>query len=587
MKKMIKKLISVIAIICLMATSVVVFAEDSTAATKLDLTFKNIYNVGASSTASKSYTQTIGKTAMGIYVLPMPTLEPGQKIASYTYTYFTNIYGGSTIKHMTFPYEYVASDVTKLTTSSSEVAERISDSDSFLAATSSDVTVELLPIKFYSTSPSYKNTVDLTDYANECYNMGIRGSFMFAVRPTSGNTHFVPPAASDLSTNGYEAVAMYSVEEADPLAIVETTPENGAQSVASSTEVSFTYNNPINTASVTVNGIAADSTVNGATVKLNTALEQYTDYTVVFNAEDINGSTLETAISFTTGCNTIVTDEKTGGSSYVVSATGTKATGSGTTQLKFSDNNHFVLCKIPISDLKGKAIDYYNFTFVGNISNSIQTVKFPGEAWDLSTMTVNDESVMAIINNSSNYLAYDSYKVVNKARYIEQWTLDISSYARECVAANQDYMYLGFTAHGTTCAVYAYGSSYEPTWSYGINNPEFKTVEEVKIVAADNADGYDAKGLTVLSKGASYKAITSITNKTSENMTVVIAIADYNDDTLESVSLKTVEVKSGAFEKLIETDAITVSSGSTKAKAFLWKALGNEPYGENLEVMVQ
>ena len=34
-----------------------------------------------------------------------------------------------------------------------------------------------------------------------------------------------------------------------------------------------------------------------------------------------------------------------------------------------------------------------------------------------------------------------------------------------------------------------------------------KTVEEVKIVAADNADGYDVEGLTVLSKFISKSSV--------------------------------------------------------------------------------
>ena len=221
----------------------------------------------------------------------------------------------------------------------------------------------------------------------------------------------------------------------------------------------------------------------------------------------------------------------------------------------------------------------------------------PGEAWDTTTITVNDEAVNTIITSlktngwKSEYYAQDSDSVYDTSKTLATMPLctgDVTSYVRECLAKNQTYMYLGITSLGSTQSAHGTNSYYyNPTITYEIIDPEFKTVEEVKIVAADNADGYDAEGLTVLSKGASYKAITSITNKTSENMKVVIAIADYNDDTLEGVSLKTVEVKSGAFEKLIETDAITVSSDSTKAKAFLWKALGNEPYGENLEVMVQ
>ena len=580
---MFKKLISVIAIICLMATSVVVFAENEneTAETQLSFTNTNLILIQSAGVASKHYTVSLSKNDFGMYYLPLPTLEKGQKIGSYKFTHLTESYGANSIYYVKFPYDEGVTFTTGLTTASLSIAPRISFPGDYVAQDSKSETS--LGKIITTTRNTYLNTVDLTSYANECYNNNVGNNFIIMMRPVSSGFYFCPLTAV---AGDKTPTVTYTVETSDPLALVESTPENGAQSVASSTDVSFTFNNPLDNASVTVNGESAQCSVYGVTVTLDSVLEQYKEYAVTVNATDKNGSTLETTISFTTGCKTIVTNDKTGGETYVVKASGATPTGSSTIQLDYDANYQFVICKIPVADLKGKLVDYFEFQFVGNVANNITPIKFAGDDWDISTITTDDDAVKSIIGSYRNYKVSDSTDIVKLANYIQQWTLDITSYAKECIANEQDYMYIAFTSL-STCAMYGYGSSYEPNWSYGIIDPEFKTVEEVKIVAADNADGYDAEGLTAISKGSSYKAITSITNKTAENMTVVIAIADYNDDTLESVSLKTVEVKSGAFEKLVETDAITVSSGSTKAKAFLWKALGNEPYGENLEVMVQ
>lgn len=604
MKKTIKTIVSIIAVICLIATQFVVFAED--AGTVSESTTVNIdeymYYVGASQTTTNETFVSLKQANMIIYVLPIPETQPGKKIEKYYFSHYTG--AGSAAQYIKVPQLDINSEeFSGLNLSSEGISNKISkqinkNSNKTFCAMDSVTTEELGKVIYDYTA--YRNTVDLTTYMNECIEAGATEYFLLGANHYGTTAYMYSPKSSRAVDRGYYTTYTYTESDADPMTIVENVPADMATGVEASGEVYFTFSNPVKEASVLVNGKASEISILGSKVTVNETFNQYSDYTVEIDATDKYGQSVSQTITFKTGAKFVMSGDSSQFTAvHVTSSSAPTAVSRGGSDVDLRNNN-FVLYKVKLPNVESGLIDSFKITYAENSTDAraySSFFKLPGEAWDLTSIKSTDDSLKHIIDSirqvgwASEYYAQDSASVYDTSPTISSVPLctgDVTSYVRECLANNQTYMYLGIVS--LSSAQKAHGTNsyyYNPTFTYNIIDPEFKTIEDVKIVSSDNANGYEADGLTALAKGSSYKAITSITNKTAENMTVVIAIADYDGNTLESVSFKTVEVKSGALNQLVESDAIVAASTSNKAKAFVWNSIGNEPLVKNLEVSVQ
>ena len=146
------------------------------------------------------------------------------------------------------------------------------------------------------------NYADITTYAKECI--------------ANGQDHFYMAVGCYASTNGvaqgcmsdsdylkynFDPKVLYSFKDATKLELVSSSVEDGAEDVAADSEISFEFTNDIAIAEVMVNGEAAECTIDGTTVFVESDFEECADFEVGVNARDTYGQRNSASVKFSTG----------------------------------------------------------------------------------------------------------------------------------------------------------------------------------------------------------------------------------------------------------------------------------------------
>ncbi|MBQ4526471.1 MAG: S-layer homology domain-containing protein [Clostridia bacterium] len=164
---------------------------------------------------------------------------------------------------------------------------------------------------------------------------------------------------------------------------------------------------------------------------------------------------------------------------------------------KWQLNKTPVVYKVPLPKLlSSQVIDEFNFHYTTSISNAgyVHVVKLLGEDWETkSGVATSHADVKYAMDNYSNLskandtdLVRDEILDAKGDRTAWRVTANITSYAKQCIANNQDYMYVAVFGRYTSQA-YGYEISdtkYHPAVSFVIDG-----MPELELVSASITDG--------------------------------------------------------------------------------------------------
>ncbi|MBQ4526470.1 MAG: hypothetical protein II998_00195 [Clostridia bacterium] len=159
---------------------------------------------------------------------------------------------------------------------------------------------------------------------------------------------------------------------------------------------------------------------------------------------------------------------------------------------KWQLSGSLVVYKIPLPELtSSQLIDEFNFHHATGASNAghVRVVKLPGEGWEtISGITTSHTDVKYAIDNCTG-LSKANDTDLERAEFLDSnssrigWRVkaNITSYAKECLAKNQDYMYVALYCKYTEQS-YGYElteTKYHPTISFKLKAYEgLETVKE-------------------------------------------------------------------------------------------------------------
>ena len=545
---------------------------------------ENPYKVGASSTTvlSSGYAS-VSSGGLVIYKLPFPQLNPGEKIGKYIFRHIPagnspSLYG----RYVRIPWCEITNtsddipDISSLTLSSDAIKPVIGLTTAKAPAQYQvDDSVESWNTGYvprYGNVIAQETNVDLTSYANECYDAGQKEYFLVGYNNLY-TAEAYPSTHSGLANEGYYNGYYYSIEKADDITL--TTDLN--EKIQSSSPANFTFNNAIRQATATVNGKTVSCLSNGTNVTLDMELEQYTDYAVEMNLTDVYQQQKTIKFSFSTGAYYEYDNLKTDFSITFLDENGVASVQTSSHVTRSMKKTAVVAVKIPNIEYD-EELKSYIFTFATNGNNDVIPYALPGDKWDVSKM--NFATVEPYILTSTGGVSLDaSPEVTNLGNSNYKEHIEIGAYLNECKNKGQTYAYFALATNST---VRAYGPSYsgasqKPYYGYSVSKKSI-AASIVKIVTSDSAVVYDeAVHHDVLDKSASFKAVAKITNNTSSSAEVVVAIAEYVDEEAVSVAFTTVTVPANAKNFDAVSEAINLSGVSGEAKAFVWVKADNEP----------
>ncbi len=143
---------------------------------------------------------------------------------------------------------------------------------------------------------------EITSYAKECIANG-QDYFYMAVGCLASTHSVAQGCMSDSSYTklGLDPKVLYSFKDAPVLELVSSSVENGAEDVAADEEISFEFSNEIAKAGITVNGDAANVTLDGTRVILADSLGECEDFDIFVDAKDIYGQAIGAELKVSTG----------------------------------------------------------------------------------------------------------------------------------------------------------------------------------------------------------------------------------------------------------------------------------------------
>ena len=475
------------------------------------------YGIGATGTTLVTGKLSVHKSGYVLYKLPMPKLEPGQKIDKYIFRQYTAIYSGG---------NYFAFDQIEETYTGGVFDEATYDAE-ILKFTTADipdtkvdikksVTSTLLDFTISNSWKSYRNDVDITDYVIECYNAGQREYFLIGYNHNS-TTSTYNVNYSTLANNGCYTYGYYALGVADPLALYKSVPEEGGVIATEANNLSVVFNNGIETASAKLNGEDVDATVSGATVSVIETLAQYTDYALEVTATDVYGTTETVTVNFATKGAT-ETEVLRDGTSYWITADADPE--EGYTAKKNIDKraSHFMVFRMPVPYIpEGQILDTFMFNITAFSQAANGLFKLPGDDWEFTEdkngdgqlMRFGDEDVQALMDTTNNTPCPNSERTsvclnpeADKNLLFAQ-SYDIAGYVNECIARGESYVDVGVIAPASTMDLYGFlsegwSSAYRAYYTYSTAVPEFKVVDAKTTVTGENLRGLSVKLLTTV-----------------------------------------------------------------------------------------
>lgn len=245
-----------------------------------------------------------------VYKVPLPTVPEG-KILSTAEFRATSTSTGSSVRPLEYAYKLPA-DLNVSTLTVSQAASYINP-NSF--GTGAYYLGTYMADDSCGKSNIYRNRYDVKSYIKECIANG-QQFFYIALTRASGAAR---ASQHTVSTAYWKPKLYYTLDEAPALALEESSPLDGAEDVAhgSDVEMTFDFNNEIDSAIACVNDVSKAVTVEDDSVSVICDLTEFTHYTVTITVTDIYNQKLTKTISFKTARDTVL-PSLTVNSSYTV-----------------------------------------------------------------------------------------------------------------------------------------------------------------------------------------------------------------------------------------------------------------------------
>ncbi|MBQ4526645.1 MAG: hypothetical protein II998_01095 [Clostridia bacterium] len=551
-------------------------ATDTTAlaATEMATSAAN-YNVG-------------NKKNAAVYRVPLPEVPEGKELDMAEFR-MMSYYSNTQARVMPYAYK-MPGDEWNMTTITVADAQKLIDGNNLgsgeyhLATIAYDAS--------YANPADYRNKYTVSDYVAQA--IANDQDYVWIAVTYSGTIKAY--------RHGYEnkeAKLYYTLKDVGALTVESQEPAEGATGVYPIGNASASFSNTISTATATINGEAVPAEnieIAGKTINVSFSLGLEAPIALTINATDVNGQSISHTINFTTDSKYKFYDDSDmkgieytqGEGSWVMSFDPAieDATTLAASPIPSASNINvgngikaavykMKLPKVP----EGKRVKMAEFRVSAWYSSCrflTYIYKMPGEAWDMSTITVGDSRKIidaATLGTDANFIAncasdasYYDGSSVNRCKY------DVTKYINECIKNGQEYVYIAAT-HGYTIKAYAHDSGMNGAKLYF--TLEDAPVEELiiaqpKIVDVSSDAEYDLCADITLSEGKEFKAVSAMTNTTAGVVNLKIAVAQYNGNKLVSISFVPYTLKTDIESETIEFGAMTVEKGVTKVKAFIW-----------------
>ncbi|MBO5369182.1 MAG: hypothetical protein J6B23_00745 [Clostridia bacterium] len=542
------------------------------AATVMDSSAEN-YNVGS-------------KVKAAVYKLALPEIPDGKEIATAEFR-MSSYY--SSAKAMLYSYK-MAGDDWNMDTITIADAQKLIDGNNL--GTGENYLANCMEDASYANATDYRNRYEVTEYIKECI---ANGQSYVWIAVTRHNT--IKAYRHDVKDK--EAKLYYTLQEAGLLSIKDASIENGATDVYPIGTASVTFSNPIAEAVVTINGQAADA--EDVTIENNKVLVDYDlglgcENTIAISVTDANGKTLDYTTTFTTASKYAFYNDSdmegiaytTGEGTWVMNydadvedTTALSATVPTETDFNIIKYQDAVVYKMKLPEVPdGKRVamaEFRSSAWMNKQRFIPYSYKMPGDDWNMNTLTIADAQNIINEHNigyGANYLVNcssdDSYYdgvAINRCKY------DVTDYVNECIRNGQKYVWIALTQIYTIKPFMHDQEGYLGTkLFYTLEDaPEEELIiEQAKIVDVASEKSYYSSLDVKPSEGKNIKASVYVKNTTASDKDLYIAIAQYNGNKLEAVTLKPYKLTSGNTGATVYSDAIAIDGDAYTLKAFVW-----------------
>ena len=539
------------------------------------------------STSSANYNVGNKKNA-AVYRVALPEIPQGKELDMAEFR-MMSYYSASQARVMPYAYKMPgdAWDMTSITVAD---AQKLIDGNNL--GSGANLLATCTYDESYANPADYRNKYTVSDYVAEAIAKG--QDYVWIAVTYSGTIKAYRHGYKDK-----EAKLYYTLKDAGVLSVESQQPAEGATGVYPIGKASVSFSNQIASATATINGEEAtpeNIEIAGKTVNVSFSLGLEAATAVTVTATDANGQTVSHTINFTTDSKYKFYDDSDmagieyteGVGSWVMSfnpATEDATTLAATpipsaSNINVGNGINAAVYKMKLPEVpEGKRVKMAQFRASAWYSSRRfmdYIYKMPGEAWDMSTITVGDSRKIidaATLGTDANFIAnctsdasYFDGSSVNRCKY------DVTKYINECIKNGQEYVYLAVT-HGYTIKAYAHDAGQNGAKLYFTleDAPEEELIiSEAKLVEASSDAEYKDSTDAVVSAGKDIKAISEMTNTTADDVYLKVAIAQYNGNKLVCVSFASYTLKSGCENETIELGAMTIDNTATKIKAFIW-----------------
>jgi len=252
---------------------------------------------------------------------------------------------------------------------------------------------------------------------------------------------------------------------------------------------------------------------------------------------------------------------------------------------KTGDNKNAVVYKVKLPEIpEGKAIATAEFRATSHYTVATPremqyAYKMPGDDWNMATITIADAQKIIDSNNlgvGNNYIGLctkDNSYVYNQ-EYRNKYS--VSEYVAECIANDQEYMYIALTRPSSMVRAYAHDeglSRRKAKLFYTLK--DVPVIKGTKIVSADSEATYADATDVAPSVGDSIKAIAYMINNTETDISLNVGVAQYKDGELVALSFVLYTLAAGTDASTIEFGATTVETDVDTIKAIIWDTSDN------------
>lgn len=549
-------------------------ATDTTviAATVMDSSAEN-HNVGS-------------KVKAAVYKLALPEIPDGKEIATAEFR-MSSWYNPA--RAMLYSYKMPGDDWNMDTITIAD-AQKLIDGNNLGAG--ENYLANCMEDASYSSDVDYRNRYEVTEYIKECI---ANGQSYVWIAVTRHNT--IKAYRHDVKDK--EAKLYYTLQEAGLLSIKDASIENGATDVYPIGTASVTFSNPIAEAVVTINGQAADA--EDVTIEDNKVLVDYDlglgcENTIAISVTDANGKTLEYTTTFTTASKYAFYNDSdmegiaytTGEGTWVMNydadaadSTALSATVPTETNFNIIKYQDAVVYKMKLPEVpEGKRVamaEFRSSAWMNKQRFIPYSYKMPGDDWNMDALTIADAQNIIneynigyganyLVNCSSDVSYYDGV-AINRCKY------DVTDYVNECIRNGQKYVWIALTQIYTIKPYMHDQEGYLGTkLFYTLEDaPEEELIiEQAKIVDVASQKSYYSSLDVKPAEGKNIKASVYVKNTTASDKDLYIAIAQYNGNKLEAVTLKPYKLTSGNTGATVYSDAIAIDGDAYTLKAFVW-----------------